>query len=134
MMAKTLRLSGLLLITLLFAAPLYLATVNVFKENDLIRTDPMGFPTPFIMDNLDDVLSRPDNLFGEGLKNSAIMTATTLCSVVILSSLTAFYIARHQNVFTNALLIFMLFGMMIPPTILLVPVTRLLRSIGLMNM
>ncbi len=132
-MMKIMRISVTLLIAVIFAAPLYLATVNVFKENDLIRTDPMALPVPFILDNIDEVLSRPDNLIGQGLQNSIIMTTATLSFVVTLSSPVAFYIARHQNKFTNMLLLFLLFGLMIPPAILLVPVTRLLRTLGLMN-
>ena len=119
-------------ITALFALPLYLAVVNVFKTLEQIRYHPIALPAPFIWDNLLTVIQRPDKLLFEGLQYSLLITVTTVTLVVIFSSTIGFYIARHDNRWTRALLFLFVAGLLIPPQVTLIPVTRLLKFLGLM--
>ena len=121
------------LITASFSLPLYLAVVNVFKSLEQIRTHPIALPSPFILDNIQTVLNRPDNLLFEGLKFSLLITVATVTLVVLFSSTIGFYIARKDNLLTRVLLFLFVAGMLIPPQVTLIPVTRLLRSMGLMG-
>ena len=121
------------LITASFSLPLYLAVVNVFKSLEQIRTHPIALPSPFILDNIQTVSNRPDNLLFEGLKFSLLITVATVTLVVLFSSTIGFYIARKDNLLTRVLLFLFVAGMLIPPQVTLIPVTRLLRSMGLMG-
>lgn len=120
------------LITAIFALPLYLAVVNVFKTLEQIRYHPIALPAPFIWDNILTVIQRPDNLLFEGLKYSLLITVTTVTLVVLFSSTIGFYIARKDNRWTRLLLFLFVAGLLIPPQVTLIPVTRLLKFLGLM--
>ena len=121
------------LITAVFAMPLYLALVNVFKTLDQIRYHPIALPDPFIWDNLITVINRPDNLLFEGLKNSFLITTSAVILLVFFSSTIGFYIARNATRLSRLLLFLFVAGMLIPPQVTLIPVTRLLKFMGLMG-
>ena len=121
------------LITAIFALPLYLAVVNVFKTLEQIRYHPIALPAPFTWENILTVLNRPDKLLFEGLKYSLLITTTTVILLVFFSSTIGFYIARKNNRFTRVLLFLFVAGLLIPPQVTLIPVTRLLKFLGLMG-
>lgn len=121
------------LVTAIFSLPLYLAVVNVFKTLDQIRYHPVALPAPFTLDNLIAVITRPDHLLFEGLMYSTLITVSSVFLLVIFSSTIGFYIARNDSQFTRILLFVFVAGMLIPPQVTLIPVARLLQSMGLMG-
>lgn len=121
------------LVAIIFALPLYLAVVNVFKTEDQINYYPIALPAPFTLENLYSVIARPDNLLFEGLKNSLLVTAVTVFLLVIFSSTIGFYIARSDKRYIQLLLLVFVAGMLVPPPVVLIPVARLLQWLGLMG-
>lgn len=121
------------IITLIFSLPLYLAIINVFKTLEQIRYRPIALPDPFTLDNLRKVITRPDNLLFEGLLNSLLITLSAVIILVFLSSTIGFYIARSDNNFARVLLFLFVAGMLIPAQVTLIPVTTILRFLGLMG-
>lgn len=121
------------LVTLIFALPLYLALVNVFKTEDQIQYQPIALPAPFTLENLVSALTRPDNLLFEGLKNSLLITTITVIILVIFSSAIGFYIARSNKRYIQLLLLLFIVGMMVPPQVILIPAARLLQALGIMG-
>ena len=119
-------------VTAIFALPLYLAVVNVFKTLEQIRYRPVALPNPFIWDNLLTVINRPDNLLFEGLKFSLMVTASSVILLVFFSSTIGFYIARSDSRLSRLLLFLFVAGMLIPPQVTLIPITQLLKFLGLM--
>ena len=120
------------IVTAIFALPLYLALVNVFKTLEQIRTHPISLPDPFILDNLWKVITRSDHLIFNGLLNSLIITSITVLVVVFLASTIGFYIARSNSQISRILLFLFVAGMLIPPQVTLIPVTRMLKFLGMM--
>ena len=121
------------IVTVAFALPLYLAVVNVFKTLEQIRYHPIALPDPFTTDNLVNVINRPDNLLFEGLKNSLIVTTITVIVLVFFSSIIGYTIARSNNRLMRILLLLFVAGMLIPPQVTLIPITRFLKVLGLMG-
>ncbi|MFN2152974.1 MAG: carbohydrate ABC transporter permease [Anaerolineales bacterium] len=117
----------------LFALPLYLALVNVFKTEDQITRFPIALPTPFTLENIINVINRPDRLLFEGLTNSFLITACTVIAVVFFSSTIGFYIARSKAWYMRVLLLLFIAGMMVPAQVVLIPVSRMLNWMGLMG-
>ncbi len=132
-MQKTLRIGVAAILTIVFALPLYLAVVNVFKTQNQISYHPISPPNPFTLENLYSVVMRGDRLLFHGLQNSLFVVSVSLVLLVILSSVIGFYIARHNNRWTRLLLLLFVAGMMVPPQVTLIPVTRLLRFLRLMG-
>lgn len=117
----------------LFALPLYLAIVNVFKAGPEISGSPWSVPMPPTLDNVSAVINRPDNLFWNGLINSLEITLVSMVIVTIISAMLGYAIARSTHVAAKVLLGFLLCGLMVPAVVILTPLTQVLRELGLMN-
>jgi raffinose/stachyose/melibiose transport system permease protein len=117
----------------LFAVPLYVALVNVVKDGPEISRSPASLPIPPTLANIQAVVSRPDHLFWASLTNSILVTSLSIAILTVLSALLGHYIARTRNRWTRWLTLLLLSGLMIPPQVILMPVTQVLRAVGLMT-
>ena len=115
-----------------FFVPLYLVCVNVIKRGDLIGKEPAALPIPPTLDNIVAVLTRPDQLFWVSLTNSLVVTSLSVLVLTFLSALLGHYLARTRNRWTRALTLVLLAGLMIPPQVILLPITQVLRATHLM--
>ncbi|WP_344659523.1 carbohydrate ABC transporter permease [Catenulispora subtropica] len=122
-----------LMVTAVFALPLYLVVVNVFKPGDDISGSPTSVPWPPTLDNLKAVMDRPDNLYWAGLLNSAEITVVSIVVLAVLSAMLGHYLCRTRSRFARLTLLVLLAGLMIPPQVILVPVVRILRLTHLMT-
>jgi raffinose/stachyose/melibiose transport system permease protein len=117
-------------VTAIFSVPLYVALVNVFKPNDVIEAHPLKLPTDFTFSNV--TAAAQLSLVQTGLKTSVIVTTGTILLVVPISAMVAYYISRWDTRWAQALLVFFLFGLMLPPQVVLIPTTVILRKLHLM--
>jgi raffinose/stachyose/melibiose transport system permease protein len=122
-----------LVISALFAVPLYFVTINVFKPGDKITAQPGTPPVPPTLHNITAVLTRPDQLFWVSLVNSLVVTSLSVIILAILSAMLGHYLARTKGWHSRALMLVLLCGLMIPPQVILMPVTRVLRVAHLMT-
>jgi len=67
------------------------------------------------------------------LLNSLFVTSVTMCGVLLLSSITAFAIARFKWRYGQALMILFLIGMMIPMQATLLPLMLIFKNVGILN-
>ena len=119
------------LVSALFAAPLYLALVNVFKPADAIRSHPLAPPLSDVTtENITNAAQL--SVVQSGLKTSLIITVGALVLMVPLSAMTAYYISRSDTRVARLLMLFLLFGLMLPPQVVLIPTTVILRHLHLM--
>jgi multiple sugar transport system permease protein len=72
-----------------------------------------------------------DGSIGGALRNSVIITVCTVVSVLFLSSLAAFALSRYRIPFGRAILLLMLAGNLLPPQILLIPVSKICEALGI---
>ncbi|MFL6145174.1 MAG: carbohydrate ABC transporter permease [Labedaea sp.] len=117
----------------LFFVPLYVVLANVFKFGPRISTDPIAPPLPPTMDNLARVLTRPDGLFWVSLTNSVLITTASVLVLTVLSAMLGHYLARSRSRWARAATVLLLCGLMIPPQVILLPITQVLGTIGLMT-
>jgi raffinose/stachyose/melibiose transport system permease protein len=117
----------------MFFLPLYIALVNVFKPSNEVIASPLALPLNPTLDNIIGVVTRPDGLFWSGLLNSIQLTGVSMVIATLLAAMCAHYLVRSEQVWGKVLLGIMLMGLMIPPAVIMVPITRILREIGLMS-
>lgn len=122
-----------LLAGLLFFLPIYLVLVNVFKDGSAIVSNPVGLPVPPTLDNIQSVLSRPDHLFWYGLVNSTEVTVISILVITAISAMLGHYLARSTGVLPKGIMVVLLCGLMVPPAVILTPITEVLRTLGLMS-
>ncbi len=115
----------------LFALPLYVAVVNVFKTNDQILRAPLAVPTPFTLENLTDGMTRSDNLLWTGLFNSLVISIGTVVFIVPVAAVLAYWIVRRNNRVTRIALLVLMAGLMVPPHVVLLPAVRVLEFLGI---
>src|SRR5262245_55961766 len=124
---------GALVVGALFFVPLYVVLVNVFKDGPRISTDPIGLPVPPTLDNLIGVMSRPDRLFWVSLTNSVVITTVSVLVLTVLSAMLGHYLARARGGWAGAATLLLLCELMIPPQVILLPITQVLHTLGMMT-
>ncbi|WBB59693.1 carbohydrate ABC transporter permease [Streptomyces sp. WMMC500] len=126
-----LRLAAAAVLTLAFVAPLYLALVNAFKTNDQISQSPLAPPAPPTVSNLGDALNRPDQIIQVGLVNTTVTVLASVALIVPLGAAFSFWLSRRGPRLRRALLAVFAAGLMIPPTVVLLPTIEILEVLGL---
>jgi raffinose/stachyose/melibiose transport system permease protein len=116
----------------LFFVPLYVVLANVIKNGADISKSPMSLPIPPTVDNLVHVLSRPDRLFWVSLTNSIVITTVSVLALTVLSAMLGHYLARSNSRWSRAATLLLLCGLMIPPQVILLPITQVLNTLHLM--
>ncbi|HEY3141048.1 MAG TPA: carbohydrate ABC transporter permease [Acidimicrobiales bacterium] len=116
-----------------FFLPLYVALVNVFKPGSEIGSNPLALPIPPTLGHITKVLTRSDRLYWVSLTNSLIVTSLSVVVLIVLSAMLGHYLARSKGWWVRALTLVLLSGLMIPPQVILLPITRVLRSLALMG-
>lgn len=122
-----------LAVTTVFFVPLYLVLTNVFKPGEQIPAAPAALPRPPTLNNIVAVLTRPDRLFWVSLTNSVLVTTVSVLVLVVLSAMLGHYVARTRSRWVRALTVVLLAGLMVPPQVILIPITDVLRAAHLMG-
>jgi raffinose/stachyose/melibiose transport system permease protein len=120
-----------LIVTAVFAIPLYLALINTFKTNPQIVSSPAALPTPFTLGHIISVLNGSTYGFWNGLVNSIIIVVPSLAGAVILGAMAGYYLGRSTGITGRLLLGILLIGLMLPLQVILVPVSMILGLLGL---
>jgi raffinose/stachyose/melibiose transport system permease protein len=117
----------------IFFLPLYVAIVNVVKEGPEISPSPMSLPIPPTLANIEAVLGRSDRLYWVSLSNSLVVTTASILILTVLSAMLGHYLARTSAWWVRWVTLLLLAGLMIPPQVILLPITRVLRALDLMT-
>jgi raffinose/stachyose/melibiose transport system permease protein len=120
----------LVVIVVAIVYPMAWAILNGFKSNLELFGNPWGLPSELRWENyrLAWDLGVVRYLF-----NSIIVTSASVVAVVLFSSMAAYALARHQIPFARAITVFILGGMMLAPAVALIPLFRLLQTLGIFN-
>ncbi|SDH99404.1 carbohydrate ABC transporter membrane protein 2, CUT1 family [Pseudobutyrivibrio sp. 49] len=121
----------LVIMAVLYLAPL-LWTFNVaFKTNKEIFTAPFALPQNPTMENF--TFAWTAGKLGIATLNSFIVCVVTLLFSMIIGSMAAFGIARLRWKFSHLALVYFLTGMMIPVHCVLIPLFTRFAKVGLSN-
>lgn len=130
---RTLRPIAAVALAALFFFPVYVVVTGMLKPIKDIQSSPLGLPTPPTGANLQAVLGREDGLYWSALINSVQITVLSVLALTLLSAMLAHYLVRSTARWTRPALLMLLAGLMIPPAVILQPVTQVLGAVGLMN-
>ena len=120
----------ILLFSLLFLIPLYIAIVNSVKPYEEVIKSPLGLPQAVTFDNFKDAFESSKIL--ELYQNSIVITVVSVALLILLSSMAAYVIARRKGKFYKMLYVFALAGIMVPPVVTLVPSIKTLAALNLL--
>ncbi|RED57463.1 carbohydrate ABC transporter permease [Cohnella phaseoli] len=131
--ANRLRHVFLILLCLVLLVPFYIAVVNAFKPKDAIVSDPMGIPfAKLTLRNFAEAAFTPTFNIFKAYGTTALITIASIVCLVALGSMMSYVLARTKHRFFTFAYLLLLGGMMIPPQVILIPIIKLLRALGLM--
>jgi raffinose/stachyose/melibiose transport system permease protein len=110
--------------------PMVWAILNGFKSNLELFGNPWGLPSELRWANYQRAW---DLGVVRYLFNSVVVTGASVVAVILFSSMAAYALTRHQIPFARAITVFILGGMMLAPAVALIPLFRLLQSLGIFN-
>ena len=117
-------------ISVLWIAPIvFVIFVSVRSFDDIAANGLGGLPQSFSLEAFRTAWV--DGQIGRALLNSLIVTVTTVVLVLFLSSLAAFALSRYSIPLRRTILLLMLAGNLLPPQILLIPVSKICEAIGI---
>lgn len=119
----------LILIGLLFLVPFYFLISNSLKTFGEILSDAAALPSTLQWSNYKSGWEAIN--FPSAFKNSLIITVVSNLLLVLLSSMTAYQMVRHNTKFNKALLALFVAAMVIPFQSIMLPLTDVTSRIGL---
>ena len=123
--------SGLVLWALLCIFPLVWVVLTSLKSTPELYRDPFGLPQAWKWSNYRDAWVYAK--MGSYFVNSLFITLLSTFVVLFLSSTFAFALARFDFRFKGVIWAYVLFGFLIPHSILLVPLAIFTRTLGIYN-
>ena len=118
------------LLSLLWLLPIVLVLVTSTRTFDDIAAHGMGsWPRSFTLANFGQAWNEGGQ--GHAMVNSLIVTVPTVLLSLLLASMAAFGLSRYDLPLRRTLLLVMLSGNLLPPQILLIPVSKLSEVLGI---
>jgi raffinose/stachyose/melibiose transport system permease protein len=134
---RKLSMAAVILLTLLcvglFLFPIYIALLTSFKTPLEIAQSKLSLPRQLYVENYLSGLTETN--FLNSIKNSAIITFSSVVLIVIVSSMSGYTIARNgkKNRSIGWMEKVYLASLMIPFQILMIPVYKIFKSLGMLN-
>lgn len=117
----------LVLLALLFLSPIYIIFVNSFKSRRELYENTLALPESFSLQFYTAAMARMD--FFNALLNSLFVTILSVIFIVILSSMTAWMLARTGGKISTILFMTMIATMLIPFQTIMMPLMQLVTGI-----
>lgn len=117
----------LLLMALVFLSPIYIIFVNSFKNRRQLYENTLAFPEEFTLEFYEGAMARMD--FFNAFLNSMYVTVVSVIFIVVLSSMTAWMLARNANWISTVIFMTMIATMLIPFQTIMMPLMQLVTGI-----
>lgn len=118
-----------LIVAALAIGPVVYVFLGGFRSTADLNANPVSLPDPWILDNWRMVLGAPR--FWGNLAASLILAVSTTTGVIIAGVMAAFVIARYSFRGRQGLYTLFAAGLMFPLTVAALPLTLMLRTLGL---
>ena len=112
------------------AYPLLWMVISSFKSSSEIFADPWGLPSVWLVQNY---AAAWDRGISDYFLNSVIVMVISTAATVALAALCAYGMVRLSSRVANVVLIVAMGGLVVAPQVSLIPLYRLLDTMGLLN-
>lgn len=129
---RTASFSFLLFLSFVFLFPIYLVVINSFKSRFNIISDPFSLPDSDTFVGIENYISgiETSGIVGAFLR-TLIITILSVLAIVILTSMTAWYITRVKSKLTKGMYYLFLFSMIVPFQMVMFTMTWICFKLGL---
>lgn len=124
----------MILLSLLFLAPIFIVLMNSFKGQFFISDAPFAFLTEETFVGLRNYLTGVEKIgFFQAFGYSLFITVFSVAAIVLFTSMTAWYIVRVKNFFTSALYYLFVFSMIVPFQMVMFTMSKIANILRLDN-
>lgn len=123
--------SGAWLLLIVYLSPLYLLFCIALKSKEEFAKDNFGLPSKIMWSNLLEAMK--EMKYDATLMNSLIIAVGSIALILLFASLASYTLGRRQKKIYSRLYLFFLAGMMIPFQLTMLPLYKLIKSMGLMG-
>lgn len=124
----------LFILAVVFLAPIFIVLINSFKSNFYISEEPFTLPSGETFAGFENFIKGfTQSDFIKALANSAFITVFSVAGIVLLTSMTAWYLVRVKNRFTKLLYYLFVFSMIVPFQMVMYTMTYYAFELGLNN-
>lgn len=124
----------LFVLTVVFLAPVFIVLINSFKSNFYISEEPFALPSGETFAGFQNFIKGfTQSDFSKAFASSAFITVFSVAGIVLLTSMTAWYLVRVKNKFTKALYYMFVFSMIVPFQMVMYTMTYYAFELGLNN-
>ncbi|QNK83604.1 carbohydrate ABC transporter permease [Nakamurella sp. PAMC28650] len=117
-------------LTVVWVAPMVFVVLVAFRSfDDIAGRGLSALPNTFTLDGFREAFGA--GAIGQALLNSVLVTVPAVVLALSLSSMAAFALSRFTIPGRRTILLTMLAGNLLPPQILLIPVAKIMDSVGL---
>jgi raffinose/stachyose/melibiose transport system permease protein len=120
---------GMLLAGMVFISPCFLALLNAFKTNREIIMNPLALPERLSFENFAYIFT--GMRMGGPMLNSLLMCVAVIVSLIAFGATAAYSITRRKMTTARFLRLFFLAGLVIPFQIIMVPLLKEFRFLGI---
>ncbi len=129
---KAVLYSILILISVIFLAPIFIVLLNSFKGKFYISEEPFSLPNELTFSGLENYLSGLEKTgFLSAFGWSVFITVFSVIAIVIFTSMTAWFIVRVKNKFTKILYYVFVFSMIVPFQMVMFTMTKTAGELNL---
>lgn len=124
----------LFLLTIVFLAPIFIILLNSVKSNFYISESPFSFPTADTFTGIQNFIKGfTQSDFAKAFFNSAFITVFSVVGIILLTSMTAWYIVRIKNRLTKTIYYLFVFSMIVPFQMVMYTMTYYAFELNLNN-
>ncbi|MCD8397372.1 MAG: carbohydrate ABC transporter permease [Lachnospiraceae bacterium] len=120
-----------ILLALVFLYPIFLVFINAFKSGSEIVMNMTALPTKLHFDNFAAAWEKMN--FGRAFLNTLFITVASVAGIIVLSSAAAYKMERYNNIVSKCFSGLLVFSMVIPSQVLMIPLVQVARQFGLIN-
>lgn len=128
---QILRYAILIFASLISLYPVFLMITSSFKTKTEIMTNPLAMPGSLSFTNYVEVWEKVK--FSSYFMNSVLVSTISVISILVVASLGAFYLTRYKFKWNTFLIVFFMFGLMIPMKLAITPLYMLMIKLHLVD-
>ncbi len=119
---------------LFFLLPVLYVVFSAFKSrSELFQHIPTFFPRDWTLDNFKRLIDNPYFMTYEWIRNSFIVAIASTVVAVVINTMSGYALAKFRFKGDTIILIVILSTIMLPLEVIMVPIARIIRTLGLYN-
>lgn len=122
---------GAALLLLIYLSPLYLLFSIALKSKEEFARNRFGIPSKIQWGNISDAMEKMD--YFSAMFNSVFISAISILLILLFASLASYALGRRKAKVYSKLYLFFLLGMMIPFQLTMLPLYKLINTLGIMG-